>query len=80
MTDEENKKKLQQIKVALKRFPEIVAAKKRNYKKKQKIIAAFMPMARKLRKQVEKHRQERLKLDKEIILPKNSNVKKLIVK
>lgn len=57
MTAQEKKNQLKQIRAALKKFPKVVADKKKNHKAKEKIIAAFMPMARKLQKQVERNKK-----------------------
>jgi hypothetical protein len=57
MTALERKSQLKQIRAALKKFPKVIAEKKKNHKAKEKIIAAFMPMAKKLQIQVERNRK-----------------------
>jgi hypothetical protein len=57
MTAEERKNKLKLINAALKKFPKVIADEKKNHKANEKIIAAFMPMARKLKKQVEQNQK-----------------------
>jgi hypothetical protein len=57
MTAQERKNKLKQIKAALKEFPKVVADEKRNHEANEKIIAAFMPVAKKLQKQVERNKK-----------------------
>ena len=55
MTAQERKNKL--IQAGLKEFPKVVADEKKNHQANEKIIAAFMPMARKLKKQVERNKR-----------------------
>jgi hypothetical protein len=71
VTAQERKNKLKQIKTALRKFPRVIADKKRNHKAKEKIIAAFMPMARKLQKEVERNKQ--LNTSKRITLESKSD-------
>ncbi len=49
MNDEERRTKLKLIKAALKRFPQIVKEKERAHLENEKVIRAFMPMARDLK-------------------------------
>jgi hypothetical protein len=55
MTAQERKNKL--IQAGLKEFHKVVADEKRNHEANEKIISAFMPMARNLKKQVERNKR-----------------------
>jgi len=54
MNQKEKSDNLKLIKKAIKEFPKVIKQKEDAHREKEKIIKAFMPMAKKLQKQTEK--------------------------
>jgi hypothetical protein len=54
MTDKDRAKTLKLINKALKEFPKVLRQKELAYQEKEKVLKSFMPMAKDLKKQVEK--------------------------
>src|SRR5689334_6173117 len=57
MTAKERKTTLKLINAAIKKFPKVMADEEKNHEANEKVITAFMPMARRLKKQVDRNKK-----------------------